>query len=132
MCHTPVCSHPAFLKTGLTFHRVSDKYHLLQAILHGYRSPQCHFLSVPEYAGHYGWWTDDGNDKRCPPFCKNFQRFLHHLLTLIIQRGRGLIKNQDRRIFQKHTGNGQTLLLPRRTTSRLVARYLCHIHPENS
>ena len=53
-----------------------------------------------------------GNDKRCPPFCKNFQRFLHHLLTLVIQRGRGLIKNQDRRIFQKHTGNGQTLLLP--------------------
>ena len=52
-----------------------------------------------------------GDHKGCTVLCKTFQRLLHHLLALIVQRRSGLIKNEDRRVFQKGSCNGKTLLL---------------------
>ena len=52
-----------------------------------------------------------GNHKCRTILCQPFQRFLNHAFALIIKRWCGFIENQDRWIFQKNTGNRQSLLL---------------------
>ena len=49
---------------------------------------------------------------RGPVFCKLLQTVLDPAFTFIIQSTGGLIQDQDRRILQKNTGNGDPLLLP--------------------
>ena len=48
-------------------------------------------------------------------------RINHQLLTLRIQVGAGLIKQQDRTSIQQRTRNGQPLALPARKRSALLA-----------
>ena len=43
-----------------------------------------------------------------------FQGFLHQALAFIVQGAGGLVQNQDGRIFQKYTRDGDALLLPAR------------------
>ena len=43
-----------------------------------------------------------GDDKGRPAFRQLLHRLLHDLLALIVERGSRLVKNQDRRIFQKY------------------------------
>lgn len=48
-------------------------------------------------------------------------RINHQLLTLRVQVGTGLIKQQDRKSIQQRTRNGQPLALPARKRSALLA-----------
>lgn len=45
-----------------------------------------------------------GDDQRRTVFRQTLNRFLNMLLMLSIKGGRRLIKNQNRRVFQKHEG----------------------------
>ena len=56
-----------------------------------------------------GKTMSDGD--RCAVFGKFFQAFLDLSFTLIIQCTGSFIQDQDRRVFQEDTGNGNPLLL---------------------
>lgn len=47
----------------------------------------------------------------CSVFSENFQTLLNPAFTFVVQCAGGLIKDQDRRIFQEHAGNGDPLFL---------------------
>lgn len=49
--------------------------------------------------------------------------FLNHGFRLVVQCGSRLVQNDNRRIFDKSAGNGQTLALARRTTARPFRRF---------
>lgn len=50
-----------------------------------------------------------GNDQSGAAAGQPFQRLLHYLLAVGVQRAGGLVENQDRRVFQEHPGNGEPL-----------------------
>ena len=45
-------------------------------------------------------------------FGQFFQGILYHFFTLVVQGRGSLIEDQDRRVFKKHPGDGEPLLLP--------------------
>lgn len=52
-----------------------------------------------------------GNGNGCPVPGKLLQTFLDPALAFIIKSACGFVQNQNRRIFQKYSGNGNPLLL---------------------
>ena len=59
---------------------------------------------------------DDGPARR-----ESFERHLDLLFRFGIERGRGFVEEQDRRILQERAGDGETLLLSAREHAALVA-----------
>ena len=56
------------------------------------------------------------DDQRGAPSHQHLQRLLDQVFGLRIQRGGGLIQQQDRRIAQQRAGDGDALALPARQT----------------
>ncbi len=52
-----------------------------------------------------------GDGDGCPVLRQLLQAFLNMAFTLIVQSAGGLVKNQNRGIFQENPGNGYTLFL---------------------
>lgn len=51
------------------------------------------------------------NDDQCPPLCQPGNSPLDHRLVFWIHAGRGLVQNDDWRVFQHRPSNGDALFL---------------------
>ena len=53
-----------------------------------------------------------GDDERRAPAGEVFEAILNFIFAFGIERGRRFVENQNRRVFQKGTGNSEALALP--------------------
>ena len=75
-----------------------------------------------------GETVGDGDGR--PSFGELFQALLDPAFALVIKGAGCFVKDKDRRIFQKYTGDGDALFLSRRRGGHPVLRRRCHSRPE--